>query len=706
MKTFSQVRAKPTENFPHPAEGEVVFENPPCFIWLKDSKNTGGGYTLKIKGKNGFRREYSSDKCYFTPNEIFPAGEYKWDVISGERHSGKKSFTIDERAVELIRPTGKELFDAIDESVHPRALFFSEDIPEILENHKDDVEVLKRNIALAYENGMPKPPYDSSFDVGETGYAHMRTRNYIGYIREYVDRNLIALSLGWALLRDAKAAELGKKLLLTICSWNHEDDTLSIFERGGDEAGLSMSRCLAVAFDLLYDALAEDERKAVLKTVALVARQTYENIVGANYEDAPSNSHVGRTPAYLGLAAIVLKGYDDDETVRKYLDISTEIYGGPFPYYGNDDGGWGEGVFYSTSYTKWYLPFFCAVLRYTGKSYLDRPFYQNFTNFLLHFADREFENHPFGDGYWCGSDDEEWQGFFAQNPFRVYAERFGPEEARKKEKSIPNPEIFKLHLLDIFLPKQKAPAAHLTREASLAEAFGKTGFLSMRSSFETKDCIAVMARASKYGSASHSHADQGSFALFYEGTSLISPSGYYGWGYGMRHHLEWTNTSRAHNTILVNGVGQPTFSEKPTGEVEYCRQDGDIFKASMKLDNAYGQLDAWTRTLTMNAKEKTLIVEDRVISKEETVLDWLLHTLGRPWIENGGVYVWRNGITLKIETIEGLSDEVVLSDCFDVDVNEGIGDRQKAVAPDQFHISYKTKRAKIHNIKVKFSITK
>ena len=125
-----------------------------------------------------------------------------------------------------------------------------------------------------------------------------------------------------------------------------------------------------------------------------------------------------------------------------WLSYALEIYGGIFPYFGTPDGGWAEGPFYGSSYTKWFLPFFSAVERFGGTRFLDRPFYQKAAKFFIHFADPDYEIHPFGDGYWCHPEDAEWPGFFAQSPCRFYAERFGPEAARKMVRDTAEPELY------------------------------------------------------------------------------------------------------------------------------------------------------------------------------------------------------------------------------------------------------------------------
>ena len=704
MEKFEQIRSHPNEIFPFPEDGQVVLENPPRFIWIADPENNAQGYEVVIRGGNGFERRLFPKRfcCFLT--EPLPAGRYSWNVYSGGKERGWQSFTVPENAVEFIGPSAEELYDAIPEHAHPRALFEKEDIPQILEDYPEQLQTLKNNIALALTQGLPPFPELEGPDEPSNHYRHART--YTNIMRDYADRNMIACGLGWQLLGDAAAGEMGKKLLLHFASWDLNHPFTSIFAPY-DEMGLSIARTLPTAFDLLYDLLTEEERKIALQAIATMAKQCYDRIGIDDYEGHPGLSHVGRIPGYLGEAAMMLKGVLDKAQVLEYLRAVTDIYSGVFPHYGSQDGGWGEGTFYASSYTKWFLPFFLQVERYTGKSYLDRPFYQNLSHYFLHFADPDFENHPFGDGYWCHSEDEEWPGFFAQDPFRVYAQKFGPEEAVQRQHALRQPQIFRLHLMDIFLPRLQKPKKHITRPASLAEAFPQTGVFSMRTGFETKDCLAVMGRASRYGSASHSHADHGSFALFYEGVSLISPSGYYGSGYGTKHHYEWTNHSKAHNTILVDGQGMLTFSESSTGKVESCVQEGELFTALLNLNQAYGQIDSWTRRFTMDAAAKTLTVEDTLCSKEEHTLQWLLHSLGEPVAEGSKVMIERKGIRLTIEPLEGLLPEAEIKDEYDVKINEGArGQYNKLVLPKQYHMKWQTASAKIHRIAVKLTVIK
>ncbi len=729
MKQLKQERTSHQQVFPFPEAGEKVWETPPCFVWIAAKGAEEVAYTVVVRTETEEIWRGQTEKNYLVPEQVIEPGRYEWNVyakIDGEEYErGWIAFEIVEEAVEFLRPTGQQIYEAVPECIRPRHLFEKNDVQKLLTVHASDVETLKRNIEQAYQDGMPEEPrfYD---DPQALPY-----REYFGLHRDFVDRNLVACALGYQLLDDKKAGMHAKNLLLTICSWDPDAES-SLLEGEGDEIGLSHARCLPAVYDMLDELLTQEERALVINRVAAYAQQCEDRLLQTDFVANPGNSHVGRLPAYLGEAAMVLKGVIEgeedgqpvvtklqrsgriitEETLIRWLDLAAEIFGGIFPFYGGPDGSWGEGPFYATSYTKWYLPFFNAVDRYVGISYLNRPFYQRLSHYFMHFADPAAENHPFGDGYWCRSEDAEWPGFFAQNPFRIYAEKFGPAEAAYMEKQIPQPELFRLHLLDIFLPVREAAAQqHITGKAEKAQSFPYAGLVSLRSQLVSQEGgasgIAAMARASRYGSASHSHPDQGSFALFYNGIALISPSGYFGRAFGSQHHQRWTNTTQAHNCILVNGEGQLCESHEAVGEIVTCTENDGVYIADLDLTKAYPMLKKYVRHLIMDAKACTLTVQDDVYAKEPVQIDWLLHSLSEPLAdEKGNVMIERKGVRLDVQLQTGLDVHAVISDRFGVDLNEGEPEAYHVTMPKQYHMAWRTAEPKAeHHIEVQLKIT-
>lgn len=697
MKILIQERTSPMQIFPSPRQGERVEETPPSFCWLKvDNVDTYEAVVRNAAGEIVWKG--ISRKNYTVPDIILESGFYEWNLYGRGMERGWWSFEIVPEAVRFKRPKAEKVLASVPDK-HPRHLFYAEDIPSLKAARSAEIETLRRNIKVALEAGLPEPP---KFHRDSNALPY---REYFSRHRDFCDRDLVACALGYALLGDEEAGKHAINSLLAICDWNPAGPC-SILGPWGDEVGLSHARCLPAVYDLLWNLLSRKERIFVEQTIYAYALQCEELLNKVDFGQNPGSSHAGRVPAYIGEAALVLNGSGVPmEVLERWLTLAFDIYGSFFPFYGGADGGWAEGTFYSTSYTKWYLPFFMMVERFSGYSFLDRPFYQRLIHFFIHFAPPGWESHPFGDGYWCLSDDEEWPGFFAQNPYRLYAQRFGPDLARKWAQSAAAPEIFKLHLLDIFIPDSKSKASNLTGEVTRVRSFPYTGYVSLHTNIEDQSRdTALLARASSYGSASHQHPDQGSFALIHRGITLISPSGYFGRGYGTRHHTEWTNSTRAHNAILVDGLGQERWSHRATGKIISCDDHGDYLQAELDLTAAYPMLKTWTRRFILYTRG-LLVVKDHIEAEKPVTISWLLHTLSEPVLDqNGRVSLDRKGVHLDIYPISGLSGACQISDKFAVEVNEGVPEAYRVTMPQQYHLTWTTPAASFHDIEAALSI--
>lgn len=664
-----------------PEQDDLVEENPPCFAFVRPV--SGKEYTVVVEDERG-NNVYtaSTTKNYAVPDFLLSAGRYRWRVFSDGWTGEWRNFYLSAEAVEFLRPSAQMVWDSIPDC-HPRHLFYEKDIPEILRTKGPQIETLRRNIALALERPLPAPPA-YHWDKGALPY-----REYFGLFRSYCDRDMVACALGYALLKDEKAGEKARQLLLVICGWNPAGPC-GVDYPWNDEIGLSCSRCMPAVYDLIWELLDEPQRYLVEQTIFQYALQCEKRLRATDYTENPANSHVGRIPAYMAEGAIALKGckWIDQTVLQGWLAYALEIYGGIFPFFGTPDGGWAEGPFYATSYIKWYLPFFAAVERFSGVRFLDRPFYQRVSQFLLHFADPRRENHPFGDGYWCCSEDTEWPGFFAQNPLGLYAQRFGPLQARELEEKYAAPEVFQLHLLDVFIPCGCPPEKSLTGPAQKMAVFPKAGLASCQTMpWEEGDNHVLLVRASRYGSISHQHADQGDFALFVNDTAMISPSGYYGRKFGTLHHRQWTQTTQAHNCILIDGVGQPVGSRQATGQFTAWKYENEHFELTADLTAAYPLLRRYHRNFWFDKNE--LVIEDVWQAEEAHTMQWLFHTLSKPEVlPDGSVLICRQGNRVRVCPDANFQQQVLVKDEFSTPVNAGEPPAYWVEMPRQYHICF------------------
>ncbi|MBN4074123.1 heparinase II/III family protein [bacterium AH-315-E10] len=706
---FSQERMSSQDVFASPEDGEQVEQNPPALVWI--SHNENATYRVEVQDSAGsvvFNETTSQN--FVILNKTLDTGHFRWNVFSDDTERGWHNFTISEDAVPFIIPSASVILSAVRDD-HPRHIFNNDDIPEILSRQSHDINTLKTTIHMALDQGMPPRP--NFHHDGETW--SLAYREYFGRHRDFCDRNLVACALGHRLLENddpelaQKARDYARNCLLEICDWNPAGPC-SQLGGWGDEIGLSHARCLPAVYDWLYDDLSEEERIYVARTVEQYALQCEERLDITNFCAHPGNSHVGRIPAYLGEAALVLRGsHVSDNTCERWLQKTLDIYGSLFPFFGGRDGGWAEGVFYASSYTKWYLPFFLAVEKTHGFRFLNRPFYQRVSQFFMHCAPPGWESHPFCDGYWCLSDDPEWPGFMAQNPFRVYAERFGPDLAREFSRiESESSSHFQLHLLDIFTPKTPAVVPSLTGPMRQSRVFRDAGIVSIHSDLAALDTdIAVLARASRYGVGSHQHADQGSFAIMSGGVCLIGPSGYFGAAYGTRHHQDWTCQTKAHNCILIDGEGQP-YAHTTVGKIIFLEDDGQCAKTRIDLSNAYPRAKTYIREIEFHRPGQIKIID--IIELDNLgVISWLLHSPSpaQPQVGTDDLRIERHEKACVI-SIRAEDNIPVYSatDQFDPAVNADIPEPYQVDMPLQYHMTWTFKSAKHHHIFCSINVDK
>ncbi len=551
-------------------------------------------------------------------------------------------------------------------SARPRHIYFPEDLDGLRASHRTEFEKLAVNREIALKSPPMReddaPDYRRSFELS----------------RFRLDRDAVACALLYVFNRDREAGNRVHDQVMELCSWQ-----CSVMPPH-DEVALSVCRTLPALFDWTFDLYSTAEQRTVAAVLLRHGRDIARRIAVEDFAKNPGNSHTSRLPGYLGEIAMVLHGAIDDETeTAGWLDYALNFYENSFPFYGDADGGWAEGPFYASSYTKWFLPFFFAVKRVCGHSFFNQPFYRNLSEFFVHFAPPGQESHPFGDGHWPTA--AEWPGFQAQDPFGVYAN--SPLAKRFSHKARQNAEYFELHLLDLILPD----AGLEPRGNSPFYCSRRAGFASVRRSpDDPENDVALLARASAYGSGSHRHADQGDFAILARGRTMLGPSGYFGYQFGTEHHMKWTATTCAANCAVIDGSGQPTGD--PHAAARFTEFDGERFSAD--LSAAYGRGISYVRKFHFDRKKLVIEVRDLIAAPPTAAVDWHLHSYAAPeFTANGDFVIRRPGAVLRGKIIPAAP--VAVTDRFAVPC-PGL--------PDQYHMTWTFPAAAHHEIIARFTV--
>ncbi len=331
---------------------------------------------------------------------------------------------------------------------------------------------------------------------------------------------------------------------------------------------------VAQALDYLWDDLGA-EREPIVAGLAARAREFHAHSV-LNTFDNPLDSHsIVYGPPEMTVAALALYHHVPD--AAGWLDDVERFLTDAFPGYGGADGGWGQGFGYVYSH---YFQRMAHLLHVaTGAGHFDRPWGRNNGRHFLYFRPPWSTCTSFGDASYSTTPAlyRQIMGLYARvygDPvYRWYAEQVeggdgpGGDPLAELSARVTWPE-----------PPAATPPDGLPRSIHLAD----TGWVALHSDLTSRDANVMLCfKSSRFGSFSHSHADQNSFVLEAFGRPLLIDSGFYPW-YGSPHDLAWTRHTRAHNAVLVDDRGQAVWRQDASGRIiafatgpdyDYCAGD-------------------------------------------------------------------------------------------------------------------------------------
>lgn len=253
-------------------------------------------------------------------------------------------------------------------------------------------------------------------------------------------------------------------------------------------------------------------------------------------------------------------------------------------------------------------------------------------------------------------------------------------------------------------------------EVSNLIVYPDAGEVAMHSNIgDTTTDLALAFRSSGFGSGSHTTASQNAFNLYYGGSPVFHSSGYYQ-NFSDAHNLMSYRHSRAHNTILVNGIGQPYTTRaygsmvRAGGGATLCYALGDASNAycgttddpmwlnafaaagiSQTPDNGFGStpLTRYRRHVAM-LQGGVVVLYDELAASETAAWDWLLHS-DTPFAIDGAAR------TAEVESARTCSrvsfftaDDMTLSQTSRFAVPPAVQGEQY---PDQWHLTAKIEGA-------------
>lgn len=641
-----------------PADEKVCYETPPSFVW--NPVNNAEYYLLLVYPSVDRKqnRSFKTEMNIHTPAMIFPSGRYFWQVVAFGKNDKPiyqtevYKFYVSAAAKKLPFPDMKKLAGDFP-ARHPCLYFNSDELKNAVIDIKQRHPLfIKKAVlscdGLAGKELLPEPQRLPS----KRGIERERiiSRVYIGATRRFLEETEL-LSLGHVLTGNKDYSAEAKKRILHICSWDLKGTTNLFYV---DEPSMGILRHMPLCFDLLFDHFSSQERKQVIDNLFYRTADVMKFLIKTRtppFHVDPSFNHSIRMISLAGIS--LLSVLNEKKEAAVYLDYILKLLFAIYPVWGNDDGGWANGLFYWTGYILRMHEFLYALKHTTGVDLYKKRFFENNAYLPVYCCPPCSRFSYFSDGYNSGPASRHKKTAGGDETFsnllkrimgynaHIYHDGIIKHFDEKLEGNVPL-NIFSILPL---ISKVKAKKAFSLPQSRY---YSDSGWVAMHSNIkEPGRDIFIMMQSSPIGSFSHSHGHQNCFCLDVFGKNMIVPSGYYSFWFD-RHHARWTRQTIAANGVLINGKGQRTMPPDFTsrGKIEKVFFTEHLDYTCGDASDSYGNnLELWKRHILF-FKPYYALVYDEIECLKKSTITWLLHTIARNEIRAGRITIKQDGICL------------------------------------------------------------
>jgi len=629
------------------------------------------------------------------PDTVLEAGAYSW-MVEGLDAEGRvldrlpaRSFTILPDAFGQPWVAAADLLARVPKE-RPRCLFPHAMLPEVRETLESTRKEAFQQLADRAPGHLRlTPPAEPDYDKLPT-LAGQRIAYLSSFtmLRRHHNQAMLELALLYLLSGEKQYGEGAKAQLMNVTGWDVDGISSVLPGKLGDEPGMGIAFSAALTYDWIHDLLTPSERIIVEDMLVARGDQLLQRLKIFDFLYEPSESHNGRLPGYLMEFAVALA---DHPRAAVWLDYAMKAALTVFPHWSGDDGGWAEGINYGLAYNSFYLRSFVVLENATGVDLWHRPFYRKVRHFFLHNISPLGEISPWGD--------QEHQSItqkasryrtllqFHALRYRDPGVRWWVELLRDGSGNMPGLD----GLLGLILPDDLAPE----KPTDLANdrAFHDVGWAALHSRIlEPEKDLMVMFKSSPYGSVSHSHANQNSFAIMKGGRALAISAGERWPIHGSPFHTDYVQQSMAHNTILVDGKGQINRSSRASGRLTDFQSTEHLGYVRGDAANSYGEaLSKFDRHVLL-VRPSLVIVVDDLEASNPAEFQWLLHALDEMTIdaESQTVITKRKGEKMEVRLFTPGGFRFHQTNDWPVDPEEGHPDITKKPPEKKWHFTATT----------------
>lgn len=571
--------------------------------------------------------------CMYNPHRLLESGTWYWRFrsVTKDQKAGVwsdiYSFTVTDDTPQFTTPR----FDVVKKKLpkgYPRLYCFLEEglkkAPATFKEHPEYKETMSR-ASKAMQNNFENNPQPYK-EVGKIKNDVLQLYNAYRGTGDKVYANKIL-----ALVRALLAVPHDEKLTNDfVCG-----DMLYTFMH---------------AYDACYDQFTEAERKEIKSRLFRIAGHHHQIQRQGLEENHLFNNHYWQR-TFREMLQLGIMFADTDERAMETLEYCYELWTARAPASGfNRDGEWhnGHGYFHTNCTTLWYVPSLFSHL--TDTNFLGHPFYQNLGRAFVYAWPPKSMSAGFGDGNEIPNSPTRERVALADYIARELNDPYAIWYCNETKQAHGD---FDLRLLRIAnLKPFPAGPTELPVDAPKAVWMKDTGEMLAHSDLKGYHNNTFLSfRSSPFASGSHTLADQNAFNLHFSGVPVYRSTGYY-LHFSDPHNLLSYRHTRAHNTILIDGIGQP-FTSRAYGKLTRMLTGDNISYACGDASNAYcGLTDylMWKKNFKASKIEESVengfgetplkkyrrhilllhpnivVIYDELEAERPVRWDWLLHS--------------------------------------------------------------------------------
>lgn len=641
--------------------------NPPTFRWPA-GKESAPAYRIELARRPDFsdaRTEIVHD-LWFRPLAPLEPGVWYWrcraETAPPGPWQGPESFAITAELAPWPIPAWADLLAQVPRS-HPRVYVRADEVPALRANarrlaadlapHRERVE---RALAAPFDlaSYQARVPAGADPNAGES-----QARKLL--IWESKAAAIAAASPAaegawlWLATGDRALLAAVKRRALEVAAFDPQG---FITERntGADAANIDFGNAvlvhdLGVIYDLLHAELTAAERQQIRAAILARAAPIFAKVRRCSQQLMRAHAwQHGFLDALVGALAI----YGEEPVAADWAEAGLKAFVAFYPWFGGNDGGSQEGTRY------YHGPEFLAtlntldVLRSAFGLRLEdgNPWFRANPYFLIYSFPPGQPMARLGDSN-AGQDDETDDLPEPTGKARLVAQRmaelYGNGHAAAYAAALPKAGVgFTVsEVLRWSNPPVTPPVALATLPA--ARVFRDIGAVYTHSALaQPAENVRLVFHSSPYGGHGHSHADQNSFHVIAYGEDLLLDSGYYT-PTGDPHRQQWSVRTKAHNTMLVDGTGQPWGDPTGYGRIGHFETQADWTYFIGHAATAYREapLDRFDRhVLWLRGTEvQTYVIVDDLAAANGAArrFDWLLHAARKLEVDEGARRVTARG---------------------------------------------------------------